>query len=59
MNGLAVEWRSQLRPEGCEQRESKVVGALEVYAKALQVSKHYSMPRFGFRAFFWIGSMDC
>ena len=47
-----------------EQRESKLEGGNGVCAKALQqrtgrVSKHHSVPRFGFRAFFWIGSMDC
>jgi hypothetical protein len=46
-----------------EQRESKLVGEVGVLAKALQqrtrLVKHYSMPRSGFRAFFWIGSMDC
>jgi hypothetical protein len=34
-NGLAVEWRFQRNP-WAEQRGTKVVGALEVCAKALQ-----------------------
>jgi hypothetical protein len=52
-----------------EQRGSKVqscgcVGSIyEGAAAADWVSKHYSMARFGFRAFFWIvqgiGSIDC
>jgi hypothetical protein len=31
----------------------------EGVAAADWVSKHGLIPRFGFRAFFWIGSMDC
>jgi hypothetical protein len=62
MNGLAVVPRLRLTPEGRAAwiQSFGCVGSIcEGAAAADWVSKHYSMPRFGFRAFFGIGSMDC